>query len=220
MWSDGVVDSEQQKAENEELNEQRQNEEALSQEAARGEEAREPTAAEEAAEAAAAAGEAVADLDEAEVTLEHLQAELAAARDAALRAAAEAQNARRRAEQDVEKARKFALERFTGDLLPVVDNLERALETTSSDVVDAKAIVEGVELTLKGLLGVLEKNNIIQVNPLGEPFDPQLHQAMSIVENGDVEPNSVLFVMQKGYTLSGRLVRPAMVTVSKAPSGS
>jgi molecular chaperone GrpE len=220
MWSDGVVDSEQQKAENEELIEQRQNEEALSQEAARGEEAREPTAAEEAAEAAEAAGEAVADLDEAEVTLEHLQAELAAARDAALRAAAEAQNARRRAEQDVEKARKFALERFTGDLLPVVDNLERALETTSSDVVDAKAIVEGVELTLKGLLGVLEKNNIIQVNPLGEPFDPQLHQAMSIVENGDVEPNSVLFVMQKGYTLSGRLVRPAMVTVSKAPSGS
>ena len=215
-----MVDSEQQKAENEELSETTQNQEAQGQDAAQGEAGQEPTAAEEAGEAAEAAGEAVADLDEAEVTLEHLQEELAAAKDAALRAAAEAQNARRRAEQDVEKARKFALERFTGDLLPVVDNLERALETTSSDVVDAKAIVEGVELTLKGLLGVLEKNSIIQVNPVGEPFDPQLHQAMSIVENGDVEPNSVLFVMQKGYTLSGRLVRPAMVTVSKAPSAS
>jgi len=169
-------------------------------------------------QAAAAAGEAAEDIAEAEVTLEHLQGELEAAREASLRAQAEAQNARRRAEQDVEKARKFALERFAGELLPVVDNLERAMDSTAEGGEEIKPIADGVDLTLKSLLDALKKFNIEQVDPAaGEPFDPQLHQAMSMIENPDVEPNSVLHVMQKGYSLSGRLIRPAMVMVSKAP---
>ena len=144
-----------------------------------------------------------------------LQDDLAAARDAALRAQAEAQNVKRRAEQDVEKARKFALEQFTRDLLPVVDNLERALEAASGDEEAVKPIAEGVELTLKSFIDAMTKFNIEVVDPQGEPFDPNLHQAMSMVENNEVEPNTVIAVMQKGYTLNGRLVRPAMVMVSK-----
>jgi molecular chaperone GrpE len=146
-----------------------------------------------------------------------LEEELAGAREDMLRAQADAQNVMRRAEQDVEKARKFALERFCGELLPVVDNLERALESTVVDSEDIKPIAEGVELTLKSFFDALKKFSIEPVNPEGEPFDPQLHQAMSMVENGEVEPNTVIAVMQKGYTLNGRLVRPAMVMVSKAP---
>jgi molecular chaperone GrpE len=145
-----------------------------------------------------------------------LQEDLAAARDAALRAQADAQNVKRRAEQDVEKARKFALERFAGELLPVVDNLERALESTAGDDEALRPIAEGVELTLKSFMDVLGKNNVEVVDPQGEPFDPNLHQAMSMVENNEVEPNTVVAVMQKGYTLNGRLVRPAMVMVSKS----
>jgi len=148
-----------------------------------------------------------------------LEEELTVARDAVLRAQADAQNVTRRAAQDVEKARKFALERFCGELLPVVDNLERALETTIGDDEIVKPIAEGVQLTLKSFQDALKKFHIEAVDPVGEPFDPQLHQAMSLVENNDVEPNTVIAVMQKGYTLNGRLVRPAMVMVSKGPAG-
>lgn len=151
---------------------------------------------------------------------ERLEEELAIARDAVLRAQADSQNVTRRAEQDVEKARKFALERFCGELLPVVDNLERALEAAVGDNDIVKPIAEGVELTLKSFHDALKKFHIVAVDPAGEPFDPQLHQAMSMVENGDVEPNTVIAVMQKGYTLNGRLVRPAMVMVSKSPAGN
>jgi molecular chaperone GrpE len=161
--------------------------------------------------------EALADIAEAEITLESLQEELEAAKEAALRAQAEAQNARRRSEQDVEKARKFALERFAGEMLSVVDNLERALDATGDDADAVKAMAEGVDLTLKGLLDVLSRFNIEQVDPLAEPFDPNLHQAITMLPNPDMEPNTVMDVMQKGYTLSGRLIRPAMVVVSKAP---
>lgn len=149
-----------------------------------------------------------------------LQAELEELRDQALRAQAEAQNVKRRAEQDVEKARKYALERFCAELLPVVDNLERALESTSGEDEVLKPIAEGVDLTLKSFHDALRKFQIEPVDPVGEPFDPQMHQAMSMVENPDAEPNTVMAVMQKGYTLHGRLVRPAMVLVSKAPEGS
>ena len=164
------------------------------------------------------AGEAGAEVEEqsAEELVEKLQQEVADARDAALRAQADAQNAKRRAEQDVERARKFALERFCSELLPVVDNLERALESASGGEEAIKPIAEGVELTLKSFLDALRKFNIETVDPQGEPFDPNLHQAMSMVENPEVEPNTVIAVMQKGYTLNGRLVRPAMVMVSKA----
>ncbi len=177
------------------------------------------TAEEVAAAEAANTSQADAEDPAAEPSLEDdvspLPEDLATARDAALRAQADAQNVKRRAEQDVEKARKFALERFTGDLLPVVDNLERALEAASGDDEAIKPIAEGVELTLKSFIDVLGKQNIAVVDPQGEPFDPNLHQAMSMVENKEVEPNTVIAVMQKGYTLNGRLVRPAMVMVSK-----
>jgi molecular chaperone GrpE len=161
-----------------------------------------------------------ADAEAAEPSLEEVVAQLhdevAAAKDAALRAQADAQNRMRRAEQDVEKARKFALEQFSRELLPVVDNLERSVEAAVGDGETIKAIAEGVDLTLKSLLDALKKSNIEAVDPQGEPFDPNLHQAMSMVENTEVEPNSVIAVMQKGYTLNGRLLRPAMVVVSKA----
>ena len=147
-----------------------------------------------------------------------LAAELEAAKDAALRAQADAMNVQRRAEQEIEKARKFALERFCGDLLSVVDNLERALES-SGDEQGSAALAEGVELTRKGFMDVLAKYGVEAVDPAGEAFDPETAQAMSMVEQPDAEPNSVVAVMQKGYLLNGRLLRPAMVMVAKAPSG-
>ena len=146
-----------------------------------------------------------------------LEAELAAAQDAALRAQADAVNMQRRSEQEIEKARKFALERFCGDLLSVVDNLERALESAGDDQAIA-SLLEGIELTRKGLMDVLVKYGVESVDPMGEPFDPETAQAMSMVEQPDAEPNSVIGVMQKGYTLNDRLLRPAMVMVVKAPS--
>jgi molecular chaperone GrpE len=152
-----------------------------------------------------------------EMIEEAVQAALAEQQDMVLRAQAEVQNMRRRCEQDVEKAHKFALEKFSGDLLTVTDNLERALQAvTDTKDEKVKALYEGVELTLKGFVETLGKFNIEQVDPEGEPFDPQQHEAMSIVENDDVEPNTVLTVVQKGYLLHGRVIRPAMVMVSKA----
>jgi molecular chaperone GrpE len=165
---------------------------------------------------AAAAGEAADGEPTLEAVVAQLEEDLAAARDAALRSQADAQNIKRRAEQDIEKARKFGLEQFARELLPVVDNLERALEATAGQDEAVKPIAEGVELTLKSFLDALRKFNLEAVDPVGEPFDPNLHQAMSMVENAEVEPNSVIAVMQKGYTLNGRLLRPAMVMVSKA----
>ena len=138
------------------------------------------------------------------------------AKDDLLRVQAEMQNVRRRAEQDVEKAHKYGQEKFSIELLAVVDNLERSLEVASNNEDEAvKAIYEGVNLTLKSFLDCFTKFNIEAVDPLGEPFDPQLHQAMSIQENAECEPNTVIAVMQKGYTLHGRVIRPAMVMVSK-----
>ena len=144
-----------------------------------------------------------------------LEADLAEAKDAALRAQADAVNVQRRAEQEVDKARKFALERFVSELLPVVDNMERALEAAGTDEA-VKPIVEGVELTQKSLIDALQKHGVETIDPMGEPFDPQIAQAMSMVENPEVEPNTVIAVMQKGYQRNGRLVRPAMGMVSKA----
>ncbi|MBK8287659.1 MAG: nucleotide exchange factor GrpE [Cellvibrionales bacterium] len=150
-----------------------------------------------------------------EQQLEALQAELAAAREQVLRANAEMQNVRRRAEQDVEKAHKFALERFAGELLPVVDNLERALAAIPVEEVVNR---EGVELTLKSLLGALEKHGVSLIDPHGEHFNPEHHQAIAMLDAPHATPNSVVDVMQKGYSLNGRLLRPAMVAVAKASS--
>lgn len=146
------------------------------------------------------------------VDVEALQAELAETKDQALRAVAEAQNARRRADNEVEKARKFALEKFAADLLPTVDNLERAIANAEEE----GGVSEGVQLTLKTLLDALARHQVQQVDPQGEPFDPQLHEAVAHVPMPDAEPNSVIDVMQKGYTLNGRLIRAAMVAVAKA----
>ena len=138
------------------------------------------------------------------------------AKDDLLRVQAEMQNVRRRAEQDVEKEHKYGQEKFSIELLAVVDNLERSLEVASNNEDETvKAIYEGVNLTLKSFLDCFTKFNIEAVDPLGEPFDPQLHQAMSIQENAECEPNTVIAVIQKGYTLHGRVIRPAMVMVSK-----
>ena len=141
-----------------------------------------------------------------------------ALQDQLLRSAAEMENVRRRATRDVEKAHKFALEKFTGDLLPVLDSLEKAIEAGAGVEVDgANALTEGVALSLKLFLSVLDKAGVAQLDPLGEPFDPQLHEAMAMVPNPDAEPNSVMEVMQKGYTLNGRLVRAAKVVVVSTP---
>jgi molecular chaperone GrpE len=138
------------------------------------------------------------------------------AKDDLLRVQAEMQNLRRRTEQDIEKAHKYGQEKLSIELLAVMDNLERSQEATSNSEDDAiKAIREGVDLTVKGFADCFTKFNIAVVDPLGEPFDPQLHQAMSIQENTESEPNTVIAVMQKGYTLHGRVIRPAMVMVSK-----
>ncbi|MFW2422659.1 MAG: nucleotide exchange factor GrpE [Porticoccaceae bacterium] len=142
--------------------------------------------------------------------------QLQESREQMLRIQAEMQNVRRRAERDVANAHKFALEKFAGELLPVVDNLERALAAIDSDDETQKAVREGLELTLKSFTDVLNKFDLVAVNPIGEPFDPELSQAMAQVPNPELEPNTVMEVFQKGYTLSGRLLRPAMVVVSKA----
>ncbi|MBT5483704.1 MAG: nucleotide exchange factor GrpE [Gammaproteobacteria bacterium] len=148
---------------------------------------------------------------------EAVAAALAEQQDSVLRSQAEVQNMRRRCEQDVERAHKFALEKFSSDLLPVMDNLERALQAVpNAEDESVSALYEGVELTLKGFLETLTKYSLEQLDPEGEPFDPQQHEAMSMVENDDVEPNTVLTVVQKGYVLNGRVIRPAMVMVSKA----
>ena len=135
--------------------------------------------------------------------------------DRLLRLQAEMENQRKRAQNDVTKARKFALEGIVNDLLPVKDSLEMGLAAASAEEADAKAIVEGAELTLKMLSQVFEKNNILEVNPVDEKFNPEFHQAMSMQEIEGKEPNTVTGVMQKGYTLNERLVRPALVMVSK-----
>lgn len=147
-----------------------------------------------------------------------LEEQLAAAQDQSLRTAAELQNIRRRAEQDVEKAHKFALEKFANDLLPVIDSLERGLELTSAEDEAVRPVREGVELTLKLFHDTLKRFQVEAVDPHGAPFNPEHHQAMAMEESTHVEPGSVLKVFQKGYLLNGRLLRPAMVVVSKAPA--
>ncbi|MBT9432223.1 nucleotide exchange factor GrpE [Candidatus Sodalis endolongispinus] len=139
-------------------------------------------------------------------------------RDSVLRAKAEMENVRRRSEQDVEKAHKFALERFAGELLPVIDNLERALDMSDKSNTELASTIEGIELTLKSLLDAVRKFGLDVVGDTHVPFNPEVHQAMTMLESDEHEPNHVMMVMQKGYTLNGRLIRPAMVAVSKAKS--
>ena len=156
---------------------------------------------------------------ELETALSEAQATIKEQQDSVLRARADVENARRRAEMEVEKARKFALERFAGELLPVVDNLERAIELTDGENETVKPLLEGVEMTHKSFLSTIEKFGLSLIDPQGETFNPDLHQAMSMQESADHAPNTVMAVMQKGDQINGRLLRPAMVMVSRAPSG-
>jgi molecular chaperone GrpE len=164
--------------------------------------------------------ETATEVDPRDERIAQLEAELAQSqggvREAQLRAQAEIENIRRRAEMDVEKAHKFALEKFANELLPVIDSLERALEVADKENTELASMIEGIELTLKSLLGAVRKYGVEVVGETNVPFNPDVHQAMSMIESEDMAPNHVLMVMQRGYTLNGRLLRPAMVAVTKA----
>ena len=160
----------------------------------------------------------IARIAELEAELEIAKGTIDGQKDAVLRARADMENAKRRAEQEVDKARKFALEKFASELLPVLDNLERAMQVADAENEAIKPVIEGVELTLKSFTSTVEKFGMQVLNPQGESFNPELHQAMSMQESADMAPNTVMAVMQKGYTLNGRLLRPAMVMVSRAAS--
>jgi len=170
------------------------------------------------ADAAPAATQAPEDPSAAGASLESLLADaqqrVEEQREAALRALAEAENARKRAQAEVANAHKFALEKFARELLPVVDSLEAALGAENAT---AEALMSGVELTLKQLQAALGKESVAAIAPAaGERFDPNWHQAMAAVEAADAEPNTVVAVMQKGWRLHDRVLRPALVTVAKA----
>jgi molecular chaperone GrpE len=173
-----------------------------------------PTTNDEAAEIVDEA-EQLSEADGLRAELESAKTEVAAARDTVLRAQAEADNVRKRAERDVTAAHKFGLERFIGGLLPVKDSMElgfNALEATT----DIEAIREGMALTSKMLDDALEKSGVTTLDPTGEVFDPEFHQAMTMQPSSEAEPGTVLSCMQKGYVLNERLIRPAMVVVAKA----
>ena len=145
-----------------------------------------------------------------EAALAEAEAKLAEMQESFLRAKAETENVRRRAQEDVAKAHKFAIESFAEHLLPVVDSLEAAVAHSSDDL---QKVREGVELTLRQLSGALEKGRVVALNPVGEKFDPHRHQAISMVP-ADQEPNTVVAVLQKGFVIADRVLRPALVTVA------
>lgn len=153
---------------------------------------------------------------DAEVGIEELQAKADENWDRYLRAAAETENVRKRAARDVEHARKYALENFGRELLAVKDSLEMGLQ--AADSADVDSLRTGSEATLKLLATTLERFGIAEIDPEGEPFDPEMHEAMTMQPSADVEPGSVLIVIQKGYSLSGRLLRPARVVVASEPA--
>jgi molecular chaperone GrpE len=154
---------------------------------------------------------------ELEAALIAAETKMADQKDSVLRAIADADNARKRAQGEIDKARKFALEKFAGELLPVADNLERALQVANPEDEAIKPIVDGVELTLKSFFSTIEKFGMTVIDPQGQPFNPEKHQAMSMQENAELPANTVMAVMQKGYEINGRLLRPAMVLVTRAP---
>ena len=170
----------------------------------------EPTAAEVLAAVKAAAGD-TAEAVAPEVSVESLQAQLNEANDAFLRAKADVENARRRADDEIQKARKFAVEGFAESLLPVIDSLEAALTVEQNTIEQMR---EGVAATQKQLLSALERNKVTQINPpSGEKFNPHQHQAISVVP-AEQAPNTVVTVLQKGYLIADRVLRPALVTVT------
>lgn len=137
-----------------------------------------------------------------------------------LRLQAESENQRKRHARDLENAHKFGMEKFIQDVLPVWDSLAMGMTAARADNVNVGSVIEGMELTLKMMSDTMKKFNLEEIDPQGEPFDPEMHQAMSMLESADVVPNTVINVFQKGYRLNGRLIRPAMVVVSKAVAGA
>lgn len=161
------------------------------------------------------------ELAEAQAALEASRAEAESLKDQALRAVAEADNVRKRADRSIENAHKYALERFVNDLIPAVDSFERAVDAAAdlqaSGGTAVASMAEGLELSLKLLADAMRRQGIEVVDPVGAPFDPTLHEAMTMMENPEAEPGSVIEVFQKGYTVNGRLARPARVIVAKEP---
>ncbi len=152
--------------------------------------------------------------------LQEAQAKAAEHWEHVLRLQAELENTRRRAERDVQSAHKYALEKFVNELLPVKDSLEMGEAAAQVEETDLAKVREGIELTLKMMGDVMGKFGVTEVNPVGQPFNPDLHQAMSMQDVPDAKPNTVVTVYQKGYQLNDRLVRPAMVVVAGANSGA
>ncbi|NOQ76710.1 MAG: nucleotide exchange factor GrpE [Methylococcaceae bacterium] len=166
------------------------------------------------------------DAQEAEVSVAELQAQLAKAEakatenwDKALRVQAEMENLKRRTQKDLDSAHKYGLEKFAKELLSVIDSLELGIQAATSDVPEVVKLKEGSELTIKQFEAVFAKFNIEAIDPTGQPFNPEFHQAMTMLPSADAEPNTVINVFQKGYVLNGRLIRPAMVVVSQAVAG-
>ncbi|MFC0400616.1 nucleotide exchange factor GrpE [Paraburkholderia rhizosphaerae] len=162
-------------------------------------------------QAGAANAQSASTPSSAEAALAEAQAKVAELQESFLRAKAETENVRRRAQEDIAKAHKFAIENFAEHLLPVVDSLEAAVTHSSDDLVKVR---EGVELTLRQLTGALEKGRVVALNPVGEKFDPHRHQAVSMVP-AEQEANTVVSVLQKGYVINDRVLRPALVTVAQ-----
>ncbi len=156
-----------------------------------------------------------ADVTELAARLTAAEAAVAEMRETLLRERAELENQRRRLQRDLEQARRYANEKLLADLLPVRDSLERGLGIANADAASLRA---GMELTLKALAKVTESAGLAAIDPLGQPFDAERHQAMSMVESSEHAPDSVVSVLQKGYLLNDRLLRPALVAVARAPA--
>jgi len=212
--------TEQNKAQEQELNEQAQ----AAEQAESVDTAAQATEATD-AEVEVVGGEADAEWNEAAeeesqvaqllAALQSSEEKLKEQQDAVLRARADVENMRRRSEQEIDKARKYALNKFAEELLPVIDNLERALQAANPEDESVKPILEGVEMTHKSFVDTVTKFGLVAIDPQGEAFNPELHQAIGIQEFPDFAANTVAVVLQKGYQLNGRVIRPAMVMVAK-----
>lgn len=190
----------------------------MSQNAEKPDHADETAADHSAPDAPADAGETAEAENDLALALAQAEAKAQDHWDKFLRATAEADNARRRAEREVTAAHKYGVEKFARELLGVRDALELGLKSADAPEANADSLKEGMTLTLKQLNGAMDKMAIKQVDPVGEAFNPEHHEAVTMIENGDVAPNTVIDVMQKGYLLADRLLRPAMVVVAKAPA--
>jgi molecular chaperone GrpE len=167
-----------------------------------------------------AAADPAAEITALRARLTEAEQQLAAAKDQHLRAVAEFDNVRKRVEREAATNLKYGAERVLGDLLAVCDSLELGLKAAQVPEATAKSIGEGLVLTHKQLNAFFDKHGIKVLDPVGQPFNPELHEAVSAVESGEIPPNHVISVMQKGYRLHDRLLRPAMVVVARAPAGS